>query len=85
MSSIRINTVGPIYSGIIAAFILGMPILWWCPKSWVALAAIPAWVAVVGFAALIRKRKGTADSWPFLASAVVVVAGYACLAYEIRK
>jgi hypothetical protein len=82
----RPRIAGPIESGLIFAFALWMPVLWWSPKTWVTIAAVPTWLVLWLLARVMRKRNAERRSTlPYLALEMSLYLCYACLAFYVRK
>ena len=82
---VKIRIAGPVESGLIFIFALGMPILWWSPFTWVKLAAIPTWVALMILGKGMRRHRGNCLVLAYLALEMVVYLAYALGAMYLRE
>jgi CHASE2 domain-containing sensor protein len=86
MNSSRIRISGVVEAGLISAFMVGMPVLWWSPKQWIVISAVPVWLLLMALASVARRKNAQRQSiWIIFALMMSVYLCYALLAFYFRK
>jgi CHASE2 domain-containing sensor protein len=86
MNSSRIRISGVVEAGLVSAFIVGVPVLWWSPKTWVMISAVPIWFILMTLASVARRKNAQRQSiWIIFALMMSVYLCYALLAFYVRK